>query len=70
MMTLAQISFGSMSIGQIAIWIIVVAAIVAVVFAYCKHAGVVIPPFVVTVFWIVVLAAVAVVAVNFLLGLR
>jgi hypothetical protein len=67
MFTIAAI--GGYSIFQIAIAIIFIIAVVAIVLAYTKHAGVQIPPFITTVFWIVVFAAVAIVAIRFLFSL-
>lgn len=66
---LAQISFGSLSIAQIAIAIIVVAAICAVVFIALRQMGVAIPSFVIQIFWVLVCAVVCVLAVKFLIGI-
>lgn len=57
------------SLGSILIAVIILVACVAIVYAYCQYAGIVIPPFVIRVFWIVVLACVAIFALRFLLGL-
>jgi len=48
---------------------IVLIAVVAIALAYCRHAGVTIPPFLVTVFWIVVGAIIAIAAIKILLSL-
>jgi uncharacterized protein (DUF983 family) len=58
-----------MSVGQIAIAIVVIAAIVAVVFVALRQFNVAIPSWVVHVFWILVVAAVCILAIRFLLTL-
>lgn len=58
-----------MGLGSILIAIVILAACVAIVYGYCQYAGIAIPPFVVRVFWIVVLACVAILAIRFLLAL-
>lgn len=68
-MMIAQIAFGGLSIAQLAIVIIVVAAIIAVVFVALKQMGVQIPAFVITIFWILTAAVVCVLAVKFLAGM-
>jgi hypothetical protein len=55
-------------IAGLAIWIIIVAAIAAIVFVACKAMGVAIPGWVVNVFWIVVIAVVCILAIKFLVG--
>jgi hypothetical protein len=55
-------------IAGLAIWIILVAAIAAIVFIACKAMGVAIPPWVVQVFWVLVIAVVCIVAIKFLVG--
>ena len=52
----------------IAIWIIIVAAVVAIVYVACRAMGVEIPGWVVHVFWIVIIAIVCVAAIKFLVG--
>ena len=54
-------------IGQIAIAIIIVAAIVAIVYVALRKMGVSIPDWVVQIFWIVVVAFVCIVAIRFVL---
>lgn len=56
-------------VAGIAVWIIIVAAVVAIVFIACKAMGVTIPGWVVQVLWILVIAAVCVWAVKFLMTL-
>lgn len=55
-------------IAGLAIWIIVIAAIVAIVFVACKAMGVAIPGWVIQVFWIVVIAIVCIAAIQLLVG--
>lgn len=53
----------------LAIWLVIVAAIVGIVFVACKAMGVAIPGWVVQVFWIVVVAVVCIAAIRFVAGL-
>lgn len=62
-------AFAGWTIGEIAIAIIIVAAVVAVVYVALSQFGVVIPPWVARIFWILVVAVVAILAVRFLLSL-
>lgn len=55
-------------IAGLAIWIIIVAAIAAIVFVACKAMGVAIPAWVIQVFWILVIAVVCILAIKFLVG--
>jgi len=65
---LAQVWAG-WSIGHFAIAIILVIAVVAIVVAFAKYSGVPIPPIVVTIFWIILGAAVCIAAIRFLMGM-
>lgn len=64
---LAQ-GMGAFSLLHWCVIVIVVAAAVGIVLAVCKHFGVAIPPIFVTIFWIVLVAIVAVVAIKILIG--
>lgn len=64
----AQIAAG-LGIGQIAIYVIIIAAIVAIVYVALQRFGIAIPPLFVRVFWILVTAVVCILAVRFLLSL-
>lgn len=64
---LAQI-IGTGILGWI-ITIIIIAAAIAILVVALKHFGVTIPPFVVTIFWILVVAAVAIIGIRFLMSL-
>jgi len=57
------------SIGEIAIAIVVIAAIVAIVIVALRYFEVSPPPWVVKIFWICVVAFVAIVAIKFLVSL-
>ncbi len=59
----------SWGIVEIVIAIIVIAAVVGVLYVALQQFGVVIPPFVVKIFWICVCAAVAILAIRFLVTL-
>ena len=68
----AQINtnFRSWSIGEIAIAIIIIiAAVVAIVYVALKKFGITIPPWVVQVCWIVVVAGVCIPAIRLILGM-
>lgn len=58
-----------MNLPQILIYIVVIAAAIAIVYVALQQFGITIPPFVVRVFWIVVCCVLAVLAIKFLLGL-
>jgi hypothetical protein len=53
---------------SLAIWIIIVAAVAAIVFVALRTMGVAIPGWVVQIFWIVVVAIVCILAIKFLVG--
>lgn len=53
-------------IAGLAIWIIIVAAVAAIVFVACRAMGVAIPGWVIQVFWVVVIAVVCIAAIKFL----
>ena len=71
MFTLAQIIGGGIqwSLGNIAIAVIVIAAVVGIVLLAMKEFGVQCPPWLIKMIVIVVVAAVAIVAIKFLLSL-
>ena len=56
-------------IAGLAIWIVIVAAVAAIVFVATKAMGVAIPAWVLNVFWIVIIAVVCVAAIKFVAGL-
>lgn len=56
-------------IGGLAIWIVLVAAIVAIVIIACGAMGVAIPAWAKQVLWVIVIAAVCIFAIKFLLSL-
>lgn len=58
-----------MSLGSILIAIIIIVAAIAIVYAYCQYAGIPIPPVVMRIIGIVVIAGLAILALRFLLAL-
>jgi hypothetical protein len=54
-------------IAGIAIWCIIVAAVVAIAFIACRAMGVPIPDWVIQVFWVCVIAIVCIAAIKFLI---
>lgn len=54
-------------LAGIAIWIILLAALAAIVFIAVRAMGVAIPGWVIQILWVVVIAVVAIVAIKFLL---
>lgn len=57
------------TIGEIIIAIIIIAAAVAIMYVALKQMGVAIPPWVIQIFWIVVVCIVAIIAVRIVLSL-
>ena len=66
---LALIGIGGMSIGQIAITVVLIAAVVALVFVALRQFGIAIPGWVQHVFWILVCAFVVIFAIRLLMGM-
>lgn len=60
---------GSWGIGEFIILIVVIAAIVAIMYVALARFGIAIPSWVIQIFWIVVVAAVAIFAIRFVLTL-
>lgn len=60
---------GGYTIGQMLIGVVIVAACVALVYVAMRQFGVAIPPWVVQVFWILVVAVVVIFAIRFVLTL-
>jgi hypothetical protein len=60
---------GDYSLGQIAIAIVIIAAVVALVYVALRQFGIQIPAWVQQVFWIVVVAFVVIVAIKFVLSM-
>jgi len=65
---LAQAAGGASLLQYIIVAIIVIAAI-AILYAVARHFSVTIPPVLIFIFWVLVIAAVAVFAVKFLWGM-
>lgn len=68
MLTLAAIAIPG-GIAGMAIWVIIVAAVVAIALIACRAMGVPIPGWVVQVFWVVIIAIVCVFAIKLLMSL-
>lgn len=68
MLTIAQ-AIGSGSIAYWVICAIVIAAVIAIGIVVTRQMGISIPPWIVSIFWIIVAAAVGIVAIRFLLQL-
>ncbi len=68
MMFLAQI-VGGYSLIQIALFVVVIAGIIGIVFVVTKQVGVQIPPFIITVLWIILAVVIGCVAIKFLASL-
>lgn len=65
---LAQV-IGGWGVGQIAIAVVVIAAVVALVYIALRQFGVAIPAWVQQVFWILVVAFVIILAIRLVLGM-
>ena len=57
------------SLGQILISVVVIAACVAIVLVAVRYFGIAIPSWAVSIFWIVIVACVAIFAIRFVLSL-
>ena len=66
---LLAVNFAGWGLIQWAIFIVIIAAIVAVVFVALKQFGIAIPGWVITIFWILVVAVVCIGAIRFLASL-
>lgn len=62
---LAQMA-GGYSLIQIAIFVIVIAGIIGIVLVVTKQMGVAIPPFIITICWILLAVVIGVIAIKFL----
>lgn len=58
-----------MPLSELLVWVVIIAACIALVYVALRRFGVAIPPWVVEVFWIVVVAVVVIVAIRFVAGL-
>jgi hypothetical protein len=65
---IAQIA-GGYSIGQIAIMVVIVAAVVALVYIALRQFGIAIPEWVVQVFWVIVVAFIVICAIKLVLSM-
>ena len=60
---------GAWGLSDILIAIVVIAAVVAIVYAALNYFGMTIPPVVVKIFWIVVIAVLAILAIKFIISI-
>lgn len=58
------------SIGELAIWVVVAAAIAALVFIALQQFGIAVPLWAVNVFWVLVVATVIVLAIKWLMSVK
>lgn len=63
------LALSGLSVGQMAIAIVVIAGIVAIVLIVLKNSGVAVPAWAISIFWVLVLCCVAVLAIRFLMSL-
>ncbi len=61
--------FAAMSLVDILIWVVVLAACVGIVYLAMQYFGVGIPPVIVKIFWIVVIACLAIMAIRVVLSM-
>ncbi len=66
---LGQVILNGIGIGQLAIYVVIIAALVALVFVALRQFGIQIPAWVVQVFWILVVAFVVILAIRLLLSM-
>jgi len=66
--TLIAEAVGGYSLAQIIVFVIVIAAIIAIAMVAIRVMGIAIPYWVIQIFWIVVIAVVAIFAIKFLLA--
>jgi hypothetical protein len=69
LMTLGQVVGGGMGIVQMVVVGIIIIAVIAIGVVAVKAMGLSFPPWVVTIFWIAVIAIVAIFAIKLLIGL-
>ena len=66
---LAQIMIRGWGIGEMAIAIVIIVAVVALVLIGCRAMGVEIPGWVVQVFWVIIIAMVIIAGIRFVMSL-
>jgi len=62
-------TLNGMSIGQLATYVVVVAAVIAIVYIAITQMGVAIPPWVIQIFWVLVILFVALLAIRLALSM-
>lgn len=60
---------GTWGIGELAIMVVIIAAVVALVYVALNQFGVAIPPWVARIFWIVVVAFCVIFAIRLVMGM-
>ena len=68
-LTLFAQAGAALTIGHWLVIAIIVAGIIGIALVVARQAGIAIPPFVVTILWIILAVLVGVVAIKFLMGL-
>lgn len=63
------VGHGAWDLEKVLIWVVVICALVGIAIAACQYFGVVVPPVIWRIIAIVVVAAVAILAIKFLLAL-
>lgn len=56
------------NIGELAIWVVVIAAVIALMYVALVQFGIAIPPFVVNIFWILVVAVAVILSIKFVMN--
>ncbi len=69
MLALFQGNIATWGLVDIIIFIVIIAACVGIMYIALQQFGVSIPPFIVKIFWIVVVCIVAIIAIRFVAGL-
>jgi hypothetical protein len=69
MALLAQAALGGYSMVQLGVIVIVVAAVIGIVYVILRQMGVMIPPFIVQIMWILLAAFVGILALYFLVSM-
>lgn len=64
-----MLAFVPISIGEIAIMIVIVAAVVAIVYVALRQFGITIPGWVIQVFWIIVVCFVCILAIKLVISM-
>jgi hypothetical protein len=66
---LAQVGLAGFGLVHWAIMIIIVLAVVAIVVVFLRQTGLTIPPFIITILWIVLAAVICIAAIKFIVSI-